>query len=938
MYIPRRTLRRIEQVQRQYEDELFSKANVVAVAIGMKQVGGEETDTLAIQVYVGEKIEFSALAAEDVIASELDGIPTDVVEMGEPVLLANTERMRPAIGGISIGHARTGSTGTLGALLASEADGRLYMLSNNHVLASINAGMFGDAVIQAGSVDGGMDPADRVGTLFRYPFIDRAANSNNLIDCAIAQPTAANLVRPVILDGWSNPYPIPGWFGSENQDGDVALFDISANGRPDLVVLHIDNPSGENRGYYRIGWNVDRAGNVTGGWTNPIAIPGWWGHENQGAGITVADVNGNGQPDLIVFHIDNPGGENRGYYRIGWNVDRAGNVTGGWSNPIPIPGWWGHENQGGGIAAADINGDGRLELIVFHIDNPGGENRGYYRVGWALDASGTAAGGWGGPVAIPGWFGADNQGGGIALAAVSGDFQLDMIVYHIDNPSGDNIAYYRIGRDLQRNGLFASWSEVRQVSGWIGHESQGGGIAAGDIDGDGDPELFSLHIDNPGGENRGYYRVSFNIDRSFDFAHGLRGSRSARLGDRIWKSGRTTELTNGTITGINATVTIGDGAGGTLGRFVDQLIIAPAISRPGDSGSVIVDSEDRVVGLLFAGSSAQTIANRIEHVLDGLRWSSINAVPGWFGHENQAGDVALADLNRSGQPDMVVFHIDNPGGENRGYFRIGRNVDGNGDVRGGWTNPIAIPGWFGAENQGGGIALGDISGNGQPDLVVMHIDNPGGENRGYYRIGWNLDANGNTGGWTNPVAIPGWFGAENQGGSIALADLNSSGRPDLIVFHIDNPGGENRGYYRIGWNLDTAGNVTGGWTNPIAIPGWFGTENQGGGIAAGDVNGDGRPELVVFHLDNPSGENRGYYRIGYMGSSGAFTWGPTFSVRGWFGTENQGGGVAITNLNGGARADLVVFHIDNPGGENRGYYRVAWDLNSRGAPSSWSIA
>ncbi|MDQ3654313.1 MAG: matrixin family metalloprotease [Chloroflexota bacterium] len=46
-------------------------------------------------------------------------------------------------------------------------------------------------------------------------------------------------------------------------------------------------------------------------------------------------------------------------------------------------------------------------------------------------------------------------------------------------------------------------------------------------------------------------------------------------------------------------------------------------------------------------------------------------------------------------------------------------------------------------------------------------------------------------------AVPGWFGAENQGADIALADINGNGRPDLVVFHVDNPGGENHGYYRV---------------------------------------------------------------------------------------------------------------------------------------------
>src|SRR5207302_10497692 len=52
--------------------------------------------------------------------------------------------------------------------------------------------------------------------------------------------------------------------------------------------------------------------------------------------------------------------------------------------------------------------------------------------------------------------------------------------------------------------------------------------------------------------------------------------------------------------------------------FVDQLIIEPGtFSGGGDSGSLLVtdDASKSPVGLLFAGSSTQTIANRIDLVL-----------------------------------------------------------------------------------------------------------------------------------------------------------------------------------------------------------------------------------------------------------------------------------------------------------------------------------
>ena len=318
-------------------------------------------------------------------------------------------------------------------------------------------------------------------------------------------------------------------------------------------------------------------------------------------------------------------------------------------------------------------------------------------------------------------------------------------------------------------------------------------------------------------------------------------------------------------------------------------------------------------------------------------YATTRLVPGWFGSENQGADIAIGNLG--GGRDLVVFHIDNPGGENHGYYRVGRKLDASGRVTGGWGDLKPVPGWFGAQDQGAGIALPDLDGSGRPDLVVFHVDNPSGENHGYLRIGRDLDADGNvTGGWSNIKPVPGWFGAENQGAAIAIADLNGDGKPEIVVFHVDNPSGENHGYYRIGWSLDRDGNVA-GWSDIKPVPGWFGAEDQGAGIAVADLTGAGRPDLVVFHVDNPSGDNHGYYRIGRdLDASGNVSggWSEVKAVPGWFGWENQGAGIAVSDLNGDGRAELVIFHVDNPGGENHGYYRIGWSLDRNGdVQGSW---
>ncbi len=93
------------------------------------------------------------------------------------------------------------------------------------------------------------------------------------------------------------------------------------------------------------------------------------------------------------------------------------------------------------------------------------------------------------------------------------------------------------------------------------------------------------------------------------------------LGTPVQKIGRTTGHTFGSVTTVNASVSVCYNAPSCslIATFVDQIIISPGgFSAGGDSGSLIVtdDAFRQGVGLLFAGNGSITIANRIDLVLD----------------------------------------------------------------------------------------------------------------------------------------------------------------------------------------------------------------------------------------------------------------------------------------------------------------------------------
>jgi len=103
-----------------------------------------------------------------------------------------------------------------------------------------------------------------------------------------------------------------------------------------------------------------------------------------------------------------------------------------------------------------------------------------------------------------------------------------------------------------------------------------------------------------------------------------KGVEEARLGMDVVKSGRTTETTSGSVTGVNVSISVSYGPG-KVAYFRNQILTS-AMSKGGDSGSLLLSKKDRkAVGLLFAGSSVVTIHNNISNVLMALNVEPITA-------------------------------------------------------------------------------------------------------------------------------------------------------------------------------------------------------------------------------------------------------------------------------------------------------------------------
>lgn len=170
-------------------------SNLAGVAIGLGDgsslASGRAPGDPVLEVYTIEpdspaemRARLAAVAGVSALADS--DFPMKVVHTGLIDAQPHRMRLRPAPGGISVGH-KAITAGTLGCLVRGRTApriNRLMILSNNHVLANSNAAVLGDAILQPGPYDGGTNPADQIAVLERFRTISFAAGASNLVDCA----------------------------------------------------------------------------------------------------------------------------------------------------------------------------------------------------------------------------------------------------------------------------------------------------------------------------------------------------------------------------------------------------------------------------------------------------------------------------------------------------------------------------------------------------------------------------------------------------------------------------------------------------------------------------------------------------------------------------------------------------------------------------------
>jgi len=165
------------------------------IAIGVSASGNSSENHHLLALYHDRNLEHGGLLGQ---LDDRYGNEIRMMYSGRPRAFPawHKEAANPLRPGASLGHPKIGA-GTLGGFVKDRKSGKLGVLSNNHVLANVNAAQSGDAIYQPGPADGGT-PAHTFAILVAYKQIFFGGKPNTT-DCAWAKLTDARQHNPAAI-------------------------------------------------------------------------------------------------------------------------------------------------------------------------------------------------------------------------------------------------------------------------------------------------------------------------------------------------------------------------------------------------------------------------------------------------------------------------------------------------------------------------------------------------------------------------------------------------------------------------------------------------------------------------------------------------------------------------------------------------------------------
>ena len=228
-------------------------------------------------------------------------------------------------------------------------------------------------------------------------------------------------------------------------------------------------------------------------------------------------------------------------------------------------------------------------------------------------------------------------------------------------------------------------------------------------------------------------------------------------------------------------------------------------------------------------------------------------------------NVVIGDLDGDGKLDLAVAN------NASNSISIFRNTSTTGTVS--FAAKVDYAGRSGTTS----IAIGDLDGDGKPDLAVANKTFPD----------LIVFKNGSVAGAISFTAGPDLFIGSYT--TIAITDVDGDGKPDLI--------GTNSGStFSVNRNTSASGTIS------FAAVINFTTGNSNSIFSVGDIDGDGKQDVAVVTL------NSGVSVLKNTSSSGAIS----FATKVDIATGNNARGIAIGDVDGDAKPDLAIANYIAP--------------------------
>jgi hypothetical protein len=271
--------------------------------------------------------------------------------------------------------------------------------------------------------------------------------------------------------------------------------------------------------------------------------------------------------------------------------------------------------------------------------------------------------------------------------------------------------------------------------------------------------------------------------------------------------------------------------------------------------------------------------------------------------------LAMADVNGDGKPDLIVANYCASNDTGTNYCGLGGSIPGSVGVllgNGDGTFRAAVSydsGGYGAYS----VAVADVNGDGKPDLLVVNYCSSNSCVEGYFFSPGSVGVLLGNGDGTFQPAVTYGSGGYNAA-SVAVADVNDDGKPDLIVANVcssTNGAG----------NCEISGGVNGdvgvllgngdGTFQPALTYGSGGEDYASAFVAAADVNGDGKADLIVAN-QCASSSNCSNGTIGILLGNGDGTFQPALT----YGSGGQDPlSLAVGDVNRDGKPDLLVANV-----------------------------